>query len=55
MNGLEHIRAMLGDEQQSNLTNTDIKDALYNFYYDVEQATAHLLGTYVHRLCRVQS
>ncbi|KAI0722989.1 hypothetical protein C8Q76DRAFT_793974 [Earliella scabrosa] len=44
MNGLEHIRRMLGDEQHSNLSDADIKDALYQCYWDIEQATDYLLG-----------
>lgn len=44
MNGLEHIRKMLGDEDHSRLTDADIKDALYHYYFDVEQTTNWLLG-----------
>ncbi|KAI0637925.1 hypothetical protein C8Q77DRAFT_1153620 [Trametes polyzona] len=43
MDGLEHIRATLGNEQQSALTDQDIKDSLYEYYFDVEQAIADLL------------
>ncbi|KAI0824665.1 hypothetical protein BC628DRAFT_1410793 [Trametes gibbosa] len=43
MDGLEHIRATLGDEHQSGLTDKDIKDSLYEYYFDVEQAIADLL------------
>ncbi|CDO74289.1 hypothetical protein BN946_scf184663.g10 [Trametes cinnabarina] len=44
MNGLEQIRATLGDESQSALTDQDIKDSLYEYYFDVEQAITDLLG-----------
>ncbi len=44
MNGLAHIRRMLGDEDHSRLTDADIKEALYHYYFDVEQATNWLLG-----------
>ncbi|KAH9850047.1 hypothetical protein C2E23DRAFT_905383 [Lenzites betulinus] len=43
MDGLEHIRATLGDEHRSALTDQDIKDSLYEYYFDVEQAIADLL------------
>lgn len=45
MNGLEHIRSMIGDEESSKLSDTDIVEALYHYYFDVEQATAWLLGS----------
>lgn len=48
MDGLEHIRATLGDERQSALTDQEIKDALYEAYFDVEQAIAVLLGMLIH-------
>ncbi len=51
MNGLAHIRRMLGDEDHSRLTDADIKDALYHYYFDVEQATNWLLGKCA---CRLQ-
>ncbi|KAJ2975249.1 hypothetical protein NUW54_g11763 [Trametes sanguinea] len=44
MDGLEHIRAALGDENQSALTDQDIKDSLYEYYFDVEHAIEDLLG-----------
>ncbi|KAI9066374.1 hypothetical protein FKP32DRAFT_1566029, partial [Trametes sanguinea] len=44
MDGLEHIRATLGDENQSALTDQDIKDSLYEYYFDVEHAIEDLLG-----------
>ncbi|KAI0771977.1 hypothetical protein BD413DRAFT_475037 [Trametes elegans] len=43
MDGLEHIRATLGDERQSALTDQDIKDSLYEYYFDVEGAITDLL------------
>ncbi|KAI0650146.1 hypothetical protein C8Q79DRAFT_1006444 [Trametes meyenii] len=43
MDGLEHIRATLGDERHTALTDQDIKDSLYEYYFDVEQAIADLL------------
>ncbi|KAI0332464.1 hypothetical protein GY45DRAFT_1344655 [Cubamyces sp. BRFM 1775] len=43
MDGLEQIRAMLGDEPQSALTDDDIKASLYEYYFNVEQAMEDLL------------
>ncbi len=48
MDGLEHIRATLGDERQSALTDQEIKDSLYEAYFDVEQAIAALLGMLIY-------
>ncbi len=45
-NGLEHIRSMIGDVEASKLSDEDIVEALYHYYFDVEQATAWLLGAY---------
>ena len=44
MDGLEQIRATLGDERQSALTDDDIKASLYEYYFNVEQAIEDLLG-----------
>ena len=44
MNGLEHIRNMIGDEDTSKISDADITDALYHYFFDVDQATAWLLG-----------
>lgn len=46
MNGLEHIRNMIGDAEASKLSDEDIAEALYHYFFDVEQATAWLLGAY---------
>ncbi|PIL36877.1 hypothetical protein GSI_00567 [Ganoderma sinense ZZ0214-1] len=50
MNGLEHIRNMIGDAEASKLSDEDIAEALYHFYFDVEQATAWLLEEQERRL-----
>ena len=46
MNGLEQVRDTVGDEKQSMITDADIKDALYHYFFDVEQSVAYLLGEY---------
>ncbi|KAH9927122.1 HBS1 N-terminus-domain-containing protein [Epithele typhae] len=43
MSGLEHIRAILGDEKHSPITDAEIKDALYHYYFDVEKSAAYLI------------
>ncbi|KAI0370154.1 hypothetical protein BV20DRAFT_299766 [Pilatotrama ljubarskyi] len=53
MDGLEHIRATLGDEKQSALTDQEIKDSLYEYYFDVEQAIADLLARA--KVCRTRT
>ncbi|KAI1789022.1 hypothetical protein LXA43DRAFT_601149 [Ganoderma leucocontextum] len=50
VNGLEHIRSMIGDEESSKLSEADIIEALYHYYFDVEQATAWLLEEQERRL-----
>lgn len=44
MGALEEIRRMLGDEQHSKLSDPEIKDALYNHYFDIEPAMNDLIG-----------
>ncbi|RPD66692.1 hypothetical protein L226DRAFT_115691 [Lentinus tigrinus ALCF2SS1-7] len=50
ISGLEQIRRMLGDENHSRLTDADIKQALYHYYFDIEQATNWLLEEQNRRL-----
>ena len=38
--GLERVRAILGGEAQSGLSDGVIRDALWETYFDVEQAVA---------------
>ncbi|KAF8076072.1 hypothetical protein FPV67DRAFT_396363 [Lyophyllum atratum] len=38
LHGLEHVRAVLGDEGVSGLSDKDIKDALWEFFFDEEKA-----------------
>ena len=49
MNGLEHIRDMLGDEKQSKISDAEIKDTLYHYYFDIDQSVSWLLGQYAAR------
>ena len=46
--GLERVRAILGDETQSGLSDGVIRDALWETYFDVEQAVDWLVRAYHH-------
>lgn len=43
--GIEHIRAIIGDEATSGLDDAIISDTLWQFYFDVDQSIAWLLGS----------
>ncbi|KAG8218344.1 hypothetical protein J3R82DRAFT_3962 [Butyriboletus roseoflavus] len=43
--GIEHIRAVVGDEASSGLDDAVIRDTLWQFYFDVEQSIAWLFGS----------
>ena len=45
-NGLEQIRAMLGPEEASGISDKEIKDTLYHYYFDVQQSIDWILGVY---------
>ncbi|KAH7888053.1 hypothetical protein F5I97DRAFT_942982 [Phlebopus sp. FC_14] len=40
--GLEHVRAVMGDEATSRLSDQIIKDALWEYYFDTERAISSL-------------
>lgn len=42
--GVESVQAMLGPD--SPITETQIRDALWNFYFDIEESVTFLLGAY---------
>ena len=44
--GIEHIRAIIGDEATSGLDDAIISDSLWQFYFDIDQSIAWLLGSY---------
>ncbi|TBU31998.1 hypothetical protein BD311DRAFT_775557 [Dichomitus squalens] len=50
MNGLEHVRSIIGDEESSKISDADITDALYHYFFDIEQTTAWLLDEQQRRL-----
>lgn len=43
--GIEHIRAVVGDEASSDLDDAIIRDTLWQFYFDIEQSIAWLFGS----------
>lgn len=43
--GVEHIRAVVGDEATSGLDDAIIRDTLWQFFFDIEQSTAWLFGS----------
>jgi len=42
--GLAHVRAVLGSQEECGLEDSMIKDALWNEYFNVENAIQGLLG-----------
>lgn len=42
--GLEHIRAVLGSEAESGLSDSVIRETLWDSYFDVEKSVEWLLG-----------
>ncbi|CAL1701559.1 unnamed protein product [Somion occarium] len=43
MSGLDHIRATVGSQEQSGLSDKEIKDTLYHYFFNVEQSINYLL------------
>ena len=44
VNGLGSVRAVLGSEAGGGLSDKDIKDSLWYYYFDVEKTVEYLLG-----------
>lgn len=44
--GLAQVRSVLGDEDESGIDDKQIKDALWDSFFDVEGTIAWLLGTH---------
>ena len=45
IDGLEQVRNILGDQEQSGCSDQAIKDALWEFFFDVDKSVVWLLGT----------
>jgi len=41
--GLDHVRSLLGDAGTSDLTDKQIKDSLWYYYFDAEKTVAWLI------------
>jgi hypothetical protein len=44
IDGVEQVRNVLGDQEHSGCTDQDVKDALWEFFFDVEKSVVWLLG-----------
>lgn len=44
IDGLEQVRNILGDQERSGCTDQDVKDALWEFFFDVDKSVIWLLG-----------
>lgn len=44
MDGLDQIRATIGPVEHSGISDEEIKNTLYHFYYDVAQSLNWILG-----------
>lgn len=48
--GLEQVRLVIGDEAASGLSDTSIKDVLWEYYFDVEKTIYWAVGMCDHRI-----
>jgi len=44
IDGLEQVRNTLGDQEHSGFSDQAIKDALWEFFFDVDKSVVWLLG-----------
>lgn len=44
IDGLEQVRNILGDQEQSGCTDQAVRDALWEFFFDVDKSVVWLLG-----------
>jgi hypothetical protein len=44
-NGFDQVRGIIGDEEESGLSDAAIKNALWHYYFDIEKTVQWLLGT----------
>ena len=44
IDGVEQVRNILGDQERSGCSDQAIKDALWEFYFDVDKSIVWLLG-----------
>ena len=50
IDGLEQVRNVLGDQEHSGCSDQAIKDALWEFFFDIDKSVVWLLGAsyYLH-------
>lgn len=41
---MEQVRATVGPVEQSGISDQEIKDTLYHYYYDIQQSLNWLFG-----------
>jgi hypothetical protein len=46
IDGLERVKNVMGSEEQSGLSDSTIKDVLWNEYFNVESAVQYLVGSF---------
>ena len=46
----EHIRAVIGPPKPSGISDQEIDDASWEFYFDLDQTMDHILGVCIHLL-----
>jgi hypothetical protein len=44
----EHIRAVIGAPKPSGISDKEIDDASWEFYFDLDQTMDHILGVYIY-------
>jgi len=42
----DHIRAVIGPPRQSGITNKEIDDASWEYYFDLDQTMDYIIGVY---------
>ena len=52
IDGLEQVRNILGDQEHSGCSDQAIKDALWEFFFDVDKSVVWLLGASYPLHCR---
>ena len=46
IDGMEQVRNVLGDQERSGFSDQAIKDALWEFFFDVDKSVVYLLGAF---------
>ena len=43
----DHVRAVIGGAKKSGITDKEIDDASWEYYFDLDQTMDHILGLHV--------